>query len=190
METSDPDVKIIILGDQNVGKTSIINALLDKEDEDVSPTRLTKNFVFEHNDKLIEIWDTTADKRYIGTTRVAIKKVFSAILVISMNQTFDAAVRSLDNWYTIASDCGIHNFMVVVTQSDIQNKSLKIEQLKEYIHNQRPYYGNLYFFSIYEKDKITMLKTVVSQVLDEKNAIMDSLNPQNRSSCCPMCLLI
>ena len=86
-------VKIVLLGESGVGKTSILAQLMDQEynDEQTSTTGATfstKTMNFEKYDKALcfEIWDTAGQEKYRVLTKMFYKDAAAAILVYDITR--------------------------------------------------------------------------------------------------------
>lgn len=86
-------VKIVLLGESGVGKTSILAQLMDQEynDEQTSTTGATfstKTMNFEKYDKALcfEIWDTAGQEKYRALTKMFYKDAAAAILVYDITR--------------------------------------------------------------------------------------------------------
>ena len=90
-------VKLIIVGESHVGKTSIIHQLMDKKfDEGTIQTigrgeKNYKEFNFSNVKVILEIWDTAGQERFRTLNKIFIKDAKIIILVydITEKKTFD-----------------------------------------------------------------------------------------------------
>ena len=82
-------VKIVLLGESGVGKTSILAQLMDQEynDEQTSTTGATFS-TKTMNDKALcfEIWDTAGQEKYRALTKMFYKDAAAAILVYDITR--------------------------------------------------------------------------------------------------------
>ena len=82
--------KVIVLGFYGVGKTSIINKLMEKEtDKEYAPTISVdiKNFQVKVNDKIIQIqiWDSCGNDKLAQQMPNLFKDAFIALIVYAIN---------------------------------------------------------------------------------------------------------
>ena len=79
-------IKIILIGDSEVGKTSIINQYINNEfSYNFIPTigqgKSRKTITIDNKDLLIEVWDTAGQERYCQLNKLFIKNSQIVILV-------------------------------------------------------------------------------------------------------------
>lgn len=99
-EIADVKYKIVMIGDTSVGKTSIVNKVLEREDDNPSPTvgGSNSNISRKIRGKIVQlnIWDTAGQDRYKSLVPMYVKDTSLAILVfdITNRETFE----NLPNW--------------------------------------------------------------------------------------------
>lgn len=85
-DSNAESLKVVLLGESGVGKTSIISQLMEQEfnDEQTSTTGATfstKTMVFDNKGICFEIWDTAGQEKYRALTKMFYKDAGAAILV-------------------------------------------------------------------------------------------------------------
>ena len=102
LEDSKTNVKLILLGDSGVGKSSIIQRYSeDIFDENLGST-YDSNFVEKklrikgHNINL-ELWDTAGQEQYRSATQIFVKN--SKIILLVYDVTNKKTFESLNYWY-------------------------------------------------------------------------------------------
>ena len=93
--------KIIIIGNSNVGKTSIINRFTDKEFKDKHLATLGCDFHMKTimiNEKMIkiQIWDTAGMEKYQSITKSYYRGAQACLIVFDI--TNRESFESIDNW--------------------------------------------------------------------------------------------
>ena len=95
-------VKLILLGDAGVGKTSIIQRYNEDKFEDNIVTTLSSNFLekevnISHQNVILELWDTAGQEEFRSVTQIFVKNAKIIILVydVTLYKTFE----SLNYWY-------------------------------------------------------------------------------------------
>ena len=94
-------VKIVLLGDSGVGKTSIINHFMTgKTSESLKPTVgaafVTKNIVVDGHGLELRIWDTAGQEVYRGLAPMYYRSAQIAIIVFDV--TNNPSYESVDYW--------------------------------------------------------------------------------------------
>lgn len=104
LETGSPGVKMILLGEAGVGKTSIIKRFLENKFDDKEASNLTMTYagkIIKYGDKEIslDIWDTIGQERFRSLSSLFLKNANIIVLVYSIvsNQSFEA----LDFWFNL-----------------------------------------------------------------------------------------
>jgi len=106
----DKSIKIILLGDSNVGKSSIVNCL--KKNENIQ--RKTKslevyNYVMKIKDLVLrmQIWDTVGQEKFDSITSSYYRITDVVIFVYAINDL--SSFENINHWYTELSNKGNTN---------------------------------------------------------------------------------
>ena len=96
------DIKIILLGDTGVGKTSIINRFINSKFDPFNENTIVSTFSTKEiikNDVLyrMNLWDTMGQEKYKSITDIFIKGSNIVILVYSVDSL--TSLENLDYWY-------------------------------------------------------------------------------------------
>jgi len=118
--------KIVLIGRYGVGKTSLINKIINKEiDGEYAPTLSidTKNFQVKVNDKIIQIqiWDCCGNDEFALNTPNLFKNASIAILVYAINdkKSYDA----LENWYNMLKQHSYESIVFLIgNKSDLEKE--------------------------------------------------------------------
>ena len=141
-------VKVVVIGDINVGKTNIIHRLMGEEFREMESTvgvefaYLTKDNIDEEDPKkslAIQIWDTSGAERYRAITTSHIRNSDGAYIVYDVtNQT---SFSNLPFWYNLikeATDNDIVIYLIgnkidlIYEQGRMVNKNLAVNFVREY----------------------------------------------------------
>jgi Ras-related protein Rab-22 len=102
MDTSPLQVKIVLLGDSGVGKSSIVLRYVTdnfKTDEDGTVGGSYMGKIVNMNEKMVKIniWDTAGQERYHSLAKMYYRDANAAILVydVTNHDSFDGMIR----WY-------------------------------------------------------------------------------------------
>jgi small GTP-binding protein len=98
---TDPEVKIVFLGESSVGKTSIISSFsqtgfIPDMSSTVGASFSMQRVALDSCDVKLKIWDTAGQERFRSLTPMYYRDAQVAILVFSVDST--ATFDSLDSW--------------------------------------------------------------------------------------------
>ena len=200
------EIKLIILGDTGVGKTSIINRYIENKFTDNIPSTVGSNYIgknLNRGDKqyVLNIWDTTGQERYRSVTKLFVQEAKIVVLVYSINSK--ESFNVLDIWYKQVLDiCGENIILAVVgNKTDLfdqneyeDNELISEEEGKKYATDK-----NALFKLVSAKIDRKGINSLFDELLDEyikKNPNSNSqlssfqLNPpsnkkiKKRENCC------
>ena len=128
------EVKIILLGETGVGKTSIINRFINNEFINDTIVTLGSSFsskeIKKYNVKYrLKIWDTTGQEQYHSITNLYIKGSNIVILIYSIDSL--NSFEQLNYWYSAVKeklDDDKHIVCVVGNKSDLKNNMVVTEE--------------------------------------------------------------
>ena len=139
-------IKISLLGDSMVGKTSIVNVYLGLE---FTPTTLSSVGIEKQESKMkmsdgkemkIVIWDTAGQERFQAISAGTIKNAHGIILVFDVGKknTFDNIEKWLKEIYDKKSAIPI---ILLGNKCDLKERQIKKEDAEDYAENKKiPYY--------------------------------------------------
>ena len=133
--------KIIIIGDGNVGKSSIMlrfikNSFDDSINSTIGVDFSSQKIKVKGNNVKINIWDTAGQERYNSITSNYYKNVDAALIVFNLNNklTFDNIKKIWIN--NIIQQCGNIPFIFIGNKLDIEEREVMytegIKLAKEY----------------------------------------------------------
>ena len=165
------EIKLIILGDTGVGKTSIINRYIENKFTDNIPSTVGSNYIgknLERGDKqyVLNIWDTTGQEKYRSVTKLFVQDSKIVVLVYSINSK--ESFNVLDIWYKQVLDICGENIIIAI----VGNKTDLFDQ-NEYEDNELVSEEE---GKKYATDKNALFK-LVSAKIDRKgiNSLFDEL---------------
>ena len=118
VEKEERELKIILLGESGVGKTSIILRYYKNAFNSNLPSTFGSTFITKYLEKnnityKLNIWDTTGQEKYHSVTRLFIHGANIAILVYAINNV--DSFQKLDYWYkTIKENCDENVILAIV----------------------------------------------------------------------------
>ena len=118
VEKEEKELKIILLGESGVGKTSIIYRYYKNTFNSNLPSTFGSTFITKYLEKgnityKLNIWDTTGQEKYHSVTKLFIHGSHIAILVYAINNI--DSFQKLDYWYkTIKENCDDNVILAIV----------------------------------------------------------------------------
>lgn len=189
LDEEKPEIKIAIIGKPNVGKSSLLNAILNEEKSIVSPkphtTRESIDAIFKYKDKNFLIIDTAGIRKkskvssYIEKASIhqSFKNIDESDIVFFMIDVLDE-IGSQDKkllTYIAEKKKGL---IILVNKWDlIENKSQQaINEYKKYLKNSIKSVSWAPVMFISAKDKIRVYKTLdmATKVFENQNRVIDN----------------
>jgi len=174
MEYDEDGIKIVLIGESGVGKTSIISRFIDNEFDSSSQPSLTgsffrKNLIFKDGEKLtFNIWDTAGQEKYRAITKMFYKNAKVAILVydISQQHTYDELTKYWLNSVKENTNSGIV-LVLVANKSDLAEQ----EEVNENDARKFAEENKIGFFSVSAKKnfRIEELFTHIAEKITGRN---------------------
>ena len=130
-EIQEKDVKVIILGETGVGKTSIINRFIndefnpDNDIETLGSTFFRKSIKRQNTVYKLQIWDSIGQEKYHSITRLFIKGSNIVLLVYSIDSR--ESFQELNHWLNTLKDILDKNkyiLGIVASKSDLVNEEI------------------------------------------------------------------
>ena len=199
-EIQEKDVKVIILGETGVGKTSIINRFINDEfnpDNDIETLGskfFRKSIKRQNTVYKLQIWDSIGQEKYHSITRLFIKGSNIVLLVYSIDSR--ESFEELNHWLNTLKDILDKNkyiLGIVASKSDLVNEEIVSQNEGEEFakktggifravsSKENNKSVNLLFdILIDELSKINFESRSDSYVLEKKNF----LKKKKRSRCC------
>lgn len=104
MSNKIPEIKMILLGESGVGKTSIIKRVMDEDFNENESCSLTmtyslKEIVKNHKNIKLNIWDTIGQEQYRSIAKLFLNDTKIVILVYSI--IVEKTFKELEFWYNL-----------------------------------------------------------------------------------------
>ena len=101
-DLSDKPIKVILVGDQGVGKTNLINVSIGLMFNDKEQTTISSSFVIKKikiNDKTysLQLWDTIGQEKYKHLTKLFFKE--SKIVILVYDKSHQETFKKIDFWF-------------------------------------------------------------------------------------------
>jgi Ras-related protein Rab-7A len=131
-------LKVIILGDSSVGKTSLMNQYVNKKfntqyKATIGADFLTKEVSLEERVVTMQIWDTAGQERFQSLGVAFYRGADACILVfdVTSKKSFDALDTWRDEFLVQASPANPNDFPFVVLGNKIDLKESRVVTMKE-----------------------------------------------------------
>jgi small GTP-binding protein len=128
MSEDEGTIKLILLGNSGVGKTSLIKSISGinpnkTEEATLSAYYLQKPFKIEDKEYLIDLWDTAGQEAYLGVTKLFFKG--SQIIIFVYDITVKNSFNSLTEWIKNVKEIVNNDYVcgIIGNKSDLFLKS-------------------------------------------------------------------
>ena len=134
MSEEDQIIKVILIGNSGVGKTSIINRFYLNKFEEKQNITFTANFIVKNinidgKTVILNVWDTAGQEKFKSVNKIFIKN--SNIIIFVYDITNHKSFEELDFWYKLIIDESEEDaiFGLAGNKADIVEKeSVSIEE--------------------------------------------------------------
>lgn len=155
------EIKVILLGDTGVGKTSIILRYSTNKFEENCLSTIGSNFTKktlkseeDKNEYILNIWDTSGQEKYRAVTKLFVQDSNIVILVYSVDNK--ESFNVLDFWYKqVVEICGGEDniiFAIVANKADYYEEKDEDELIPEEEGQKYANGKNAYFKSVSAKN--------------------------------------
>jgi len=195
-------LKVIILGDSNVGKTSLMNQYVTKKFSNQYKATIGADFLTKEvtvNDRLVtmQIWDTAGQERFQSLGVAFYRGADCCVLVfdVTVPRTFETLDSWRDEFLIQASPRDPDNFPFVVlgNKIDLPNRAISQKRAQTWCQSK----GGIPYFETSAKDAVNVeqaFETIAANALQqEKDAdyfhdfkdqiVLDSKEPAKQEGC-------
>ena len=140
MDSQYESLKIVLIGEAGVGKTSIISQFIEKSfqediESSVGGSFSSKTLIVDDNQLLnLEIWDTAGQERYRSLTKMFYKEASSAVLVYDITRK-DSFEQIKEFWINQVKEFGPSGLILVLcaNKSDlVKEERVDEEEARNY----------------------------------------------------------
>ncbi|KAI0213166.1 Ras-related protein rab7 [Lamellibrachia satsuma] len=154
-------LKVIILGDSGVGKTSLMNQYVNKKFSNqykatIGADFLTKEVMVDDRLVTMQIWDTAGQERFQSLGVAFYRGADCCVLVfdVTMPNTFKTLDSWRDEFLIQASPRDPENFPFVVigNKIDLENRAVSTKRAQQWCHSK----GDIPYFETSAKEAINV----------------------------------
>ncbi|CAD8093598.1 unnamed protein product [Paramecium sonneborni] len=175
-------VKIVVVGDSKVGKTSLILSYIKQKVGRQSESKLKFDYqIIEHENYYVAVWESIGQKYQQDVPKLIIKDADGIILCFDVNKQFN--FKSIQSQMEIlVEQCPFQcQFLLVGTKKDLPYKNSEIE-LQDYYNKLQSKFESLrdvYFTSISQEESIMkVFQLIIKLSAEAKQNRASSINFQ------------
>jgi len=189
--------KVILIGDINVGKTTIFSQFSNRKNSKANQTfgnTTTPGFakvsiIFEdsNSDANLHIWDTSGEERYKTVTQQFYKDIDGCFIVFDLG--FEKTFDNLDKWISDVKDNAPDNveIMLIGNKCDLQEENkIDSKKPKDFASERNlPYYevSALNNYNIkFILETLTKQMMVLSDVMDDKKKNNNEIKTRKKNN--------
>lgn len=143
-------LKVILLGDGGVGKSSLMNVFVNRKFDEqsyhtIGVEFLMKDIAINKDTYTLQIWDTAGQERFKSLRTPFYRGADCCLLTFSLDDKI--SFRNLSLWqkeflyYADIKDATMFPFVILGNKSDVTNRQVDSEEARSWCHiNKIPYY--------------------------------------------------
>ena len=144
MSEEESGIKVILLGESSVGKTSLIKVAIGKKFNSSELTTYSANYSikkFNYNGKeyTFNLWDTIGQEKYRALTKMFFKD--SKIIILVYDITSEKSFMELEYWYNqVVNELGKEGYYLAIVgnKKDLYNQEkIKEDQGKKFAESKK-----------------------------------------------------
>ena len=121
-EITTPTYKVVFVGESNVGKTSILNQMVDwkfdpSENVTIAAGFFTKNVTINGNECILNIWDTAGQEKYRNVVDLYFRDI--SVVVIVFDVSNHSSYQMISYWIEIVKNKAPENVKIIICGNKI-----------------------------------------------------------------------
>ena len=204
-EANELNLKLILIGDSNVGKTTLLYKYIDDEiKDDITPTvgleNKVKTIQIKGINAKIQIWDTAGQEKFNSLTKNFFTNTDGILIIFDL--TNKTSFTNIKNWIEDVKDKQGHKIkkIIVGNKADLKDKR---KVTKEDIKSKTEKYKYIEVSAVngnnVEKAFDTLIKAIVGKRTDEEliadfgmdeqilslsGSTINNVNKEKKKKCC------
>jgi small GTP-binding protein len=189
IKKNDHVFKLIMIGDNNVGKSCLINSFIDNKFKNYQNTTIgvditIKTMIIRDKTIKLQIYDTAGQEKYSALTKIYYRDAHGILIVYDVSD--ESSFESIKTWMENVQKFAPQNvrLILVANQIDNENRCITYEQGRELAQFYKiPYFET----SAKNNSNITELFEYMSiLILQDFNTIKNEikLNGCSKNKCC------
>ena len=175
-----PEIKMILLGESGVGKTSIIKRYLEDQFDKNETSTLSMSYVgktvkIDNKDIRLNIWDTIGQEKYRSISKLFLNETKIVILVYSIDN--GESFKELSYWYDLYKELLGEETILGIAGNKMDlylNQEVEEEKAKEYAESR-----GAIFSLVSAKDNKESIDNFIEKLL---RAYLNKDNPKNEEN--------
>lgn len=184
-----PFIKVVMLGNSGVGKTSLVYNFLSYNDEKIkttiAATHFRKKMSYKENEFELVLWDTAGQEQYQSLTPLYTRSASCAIIVVSMTEP--KSFETIDTWIDILKQSCEKVPPIILAVNKIDLSSQNEFRPSDIVRQYEKKFTTMFFVSAISGENVNILFDQASQI-GYQFAVNFLSFPQtleeNNSSCC------
>ena len=175
-----PEIKMILLGESGVGKTSIIKRYLEDQFDKNETSTLSMSYVgktvqIDNEDIRLNIWDTIGQEKYRSISKLFLNETKIVILVYSIDN--GQSFKELNYWYDLYKELLGEETILGIAGNKMDlylNQEVDEEKAKEYAESR-----GAIFSLVSAKDNKESIDNFITKLV---KAYLNKDNPKNEDN--------
>jgi len=170
LEENIVHIKLILLGDTNVGKSSIIQRYYEDVFKETKESTINSYFIekdvkIKNQNIILELWDTAGQEQYRSVSKIFVKN--SKIILLVYDVTSKKSFESLNYWYDFITKelgqniiLGLAGNKIDLIADNNYNEGISPEEGREYAEN-----IGATFAQISAKESVIEIEQLINELL-------------------------
>ena len=198
MDTAPAKLKIVLLGDSGVGKSSIVlryvtDSFKTDSDATVGASYMGKIITLNENLVKLNIWDTAGQERYHSLAKMYYRDADVAIIVYDI--TNSESFQGMKKWYNEVKQNSKNNILVAIAGNKedlISSEVIGLEEAQAYAYSINALFkktsakNNYGIDQLFKEIVIESCPEIKNSAMSKKSLMLEKKNDQKpeKKNCC------